>query len=96
MRYLYDKYDTLENTLDVVSGQHPAVLKEFLGKKITPETFISFDMMFGIYKKYDNDIQEKFIWPKENNRLKKLKPFIEFEQVKIKKIMREIWIPLTS
>ena len=95
MRYLYDKYDTLENTLDVVGGQHPAILKEFLGRKITPETFISFDMMFGIYTKYDTDIQEKFIWPKENNRLKKLKPFIEFEQVKLKKIMRDIWIPLT-
>ena len=95
-RYLYDKYDTLETLLDSVDGQHPVILKEFLGKKITAETIIEFDSLFGIFNRYDETIQEKFIWPKEKNRLLKLKPFIEFEHKKLKTLMRGIWVQPTS
>jgi len=96
MRYLQDKYEHINITLDTKDGQHPPILKEFLGNKITAESFIALDMMFGIFSDYSKNIQEQFIWPKENNRLTKLKPFIEFEQVKIKQIMKEIWILPTS
>jgi len=96
MRYLQDKYEHIDITLDSKNGQHPPILKEFLGSKITAETFIAFDMMFGVFEDYNEMIQEKFIWPKENNRLTKLKPFIEFEQVKIRMIMKDIWIQRTS
>ena len=96
MRYLQDKYETLKTTLDSKDGQHPPILKEFLGKKITAESFIAFDMIFGVFEDYNEMIQEKFIWPKENNRLTKLKPFIEFKQVKLRQIMRDIWIQRTS
>ena len=95
-RYLYDKYDTLETLLDSVDGQHPVILKEFLGKKITAETIIEFDSLFGIFNRYDETIQEKFIWPKEKNRLLKLKPFIEFEHKKLKTLMKGIWVQPTS
>ena len=96
MRYLYDKYDTLETVLEVENGQHPVILKEYLGKNITAETFISFELMFGIFEDYDETIQEKFIWPQQKIRLTKLKPFIEYERTKLRLTMREIWIPPTS
>jgi len=95
-RYLYDKYETLESLLDSINGQHPVILKEFLGKKITAETLIEFDSLFGIFNRYDETIQEKFIWPKEKNRLLKLKPFIDFEHNKLKTLMRGIWVQPTS
>ena len=95
MRDLYDRYNTLEELLEVEEGQHPAILKEFLGSNISAESFIAFDNMFGIFSDYDDMIQEKFIWPKTKNRLNKLKPFIEYEQQKIRIMMREIWIPRT-
>ena len=96
MRYLYDKYDTLETVLEVENGQHPVILKEYLGKNITAETFISFELMFGIFEDYDETIQEKFIWPQQKIRLTKLKPFIEYERTKLRLTMREIWTPRTS
>tara|TARA_Y100000361_G_C11131754_1_gene329389 strand:- start:434 stop:1039 length:606 start_codon:yes stop_codon:yes gene_type:complete len=96
MRYMYDKYDTLEKVLEVESGQHPPILKEYLGKNITAETFISFDLMFGIFEDYDEMIQEQFIWPVTKTRLSKLKPFIEYEKTKLRLTMREIWAPRTS
>ena len=96
MRYLYDKYDTLENVLEVENGQHPVILKEYLGKNVTAETIIAFDLMFGVFGDYDELIQEQFIWPQHKKKLTKLKPFIEYERDKLRTVMREIWIPRTS
>ena len=93
MRYLYDKYDTLDTVLEVQNGQHSVILREFLGNNICPETFIAFDNMFGIFGDYDELIQEQFIWPKTKNRLVKLKPFIEYEKEKLRTVMKGIWLP---
>ena len=93
MRYLQDKYEEINKVLDCISGQHPPLLKEFLGKKITAETVIAFDNMFGIFNDYDELIQEQFIWPNQKNKLNKLKPFIEYEQQKLRTVMKGIWLP---
>ena len=93
MRYLQDKYEEINKVLDGISGQHPPLLKEFLGKKITAETVIAFDNMFGIFNDYDELIQEQFIWPNQKNKLNKLKPFIEYEQQKLRTVMKGIWLP---
>ena len=93
MRDLYDRYDTLDSILKVENGQHPVILREFLGKNIQAETFIVFDAMFGIFEDYDKMIQETFIWPKTKIRLNKLKPFIEYELEKLKTVMKGIWLP---
>ena len=53
--------------------------------------FIAFDLVFGVIKEYDKDIQEKFIWPKKKIQLRKLSGFIEMEQRKILTIMRGLW-----
>ena len=95
MRYLYDRYDTLDDVLEVENGQHSVILKEFLGKNIQAETFIAFDNMFKIFDDYDELIQEQFIWPKVKTRLNKLKPFIEYEPQKIRTVMRGIWLQRT-
>ena len=92
MRYLYDKYDTLDTILEVQNGQHSVILREFLGNNICPETFIAFDNMFGIFGDYDELIQEQFIWPKTKNKLVKLKPFIEYEKEKLRTVMKGIWL----
>ena len=93
MRYLYENYESIDKVLDVENGQHTPLLKEFLGNNIQAETFIVFDNMFGIFKDYDEMIQEKFIWPKTKLKLNKLKPFIEYEQQKLRTVMKGIWLP---
>ena len=95
MRYLQDKYEEIDKVLECEAGQHPSLLKEFLGKKITAETVIVFDNMFGVFGDYDKLIQEQFIWPTQKNKLNKLKPFIEYEQVKLKSVMKGIWLQRT-
>ncbi len=90
-RYLYDKYESLNELLEVNEGQHSKLIKEYLGDNITAETFIAFDLVFGVIKEYDKDIQETFIWPKKRMQLRKLSGFIEMEQRKIITIMRGLW-----
>ena len=92
MRYLKDKYDSIDFILECENGQHPPILKEYLGRKISPETIIAFDIMFGVFLEFEELIQEKFIWPVQQKKLSKLKPFIEFDRLKLRNIMREVWI----
>ena len=87
-----DVYNDIDVVLECEKGQHPPVLKEYLGKKITAETFITFDSMFGIFGDFDELIQEQFIWPKERDKLTKLKPFIEVDRLKLRKQIREVWV----
>lgn len=96
MRYLQDKYEQVDIILECEKGQHPPILKEYLGRKIIPETFIAFEMMFGIFGDFDELIQEQFIWPKERSKLTKLKPFIEIDKTKLRTGMKEVWIQHTS
>jgi hypothetical protein len=96
MKYLQDKYEEVDIILECVNGQHPPILKEYLGRKIIPETFIAFEMMFGIFGDFDELIQEQFIWPKERIKLIKLRPFIEIDRTKLRTGMKEVWIQRTS
>ena len=92
MKYLQDVYNDIDVVLECEKGQHPPILKEYLGKKITAETFITFDSMFGIFGDFDELIQEQFIWPKERDKMTKLKPFIEVDRLKLRKQIREVWV----
>ena len=92
MKYLQDVYNDIDVVLECEKGQHPPILKEYLGKKITAETFITFESMFGIFGDFDELIQEQFIWPKERDKLTKLKPFIEVDRLKLRKQIREVWV----
>ena len=92
MRYLKESYDDINVVLESENGQHPPLLKEYLGKKIYPETVIFFDHMFGVFGDYDELIQETFIWPKERDKLIKLKPFVELDRLKLRKQVREVWL----
>ena len=92
MRYLKDTYEDINIVLECENGQHPPILREYLGKKIEAETFIYFDYMFGIFTDYDELIQEQFIWPKEKNKLIKLKPFVELTRLQLRKEVKEVWV----
>tara|TARA_B100000073_G_scaffold286882_1_gene248675 strand:- start:530 stop:1123 length:594 start_codon:yes stop_codon:yes gene_type:complete len=92
MKYLKESYDDINLVLESENGQHPPLLKEYLGKKIYPETIIFFDHMFGVFGDYDELIQETFIWPKERDKLIKLKPFVELDRLKLRKQVREVWL----
>ena len=70
MRYLFDKYQHIDICLGIKdNGQHSNILREYLGGKISAETFIVSNKIFNIFKDYDDMVSEKFIWTRERKRL---------------------------
>ena len=92
MRYLFDKYKHIDFCIGIKDGQHSNILREYLGGRIAPETLITADKIFGIFKDYDNMVDENFIWPKTRKRLDSLAPFLELEHRKLQTVLQGIWL----
>lgn len=76
----------LDDSLRVVDGQHPKLLKLLLGNSIYPETVILLNSQINYFPYWEKEIDDPAIWPANYNKLVKYKPFVEFDKQKIKKI----------
>ena len=92
MRYLFDKYKHIDFCIGIKDGQHSNILREYLGGRITAETLITADKIFGIFSDYDTMVNENFIWPKTRKRLDSLSPFLELEHRKLQTVLQGIWL----
>ena len=81
-----------DDLFHVVNGQHPKLLRLFLSEKISVQTLIILDKVLSFIKKWDKDIDENVIWPEKSFKIKKLKPFVNFNLTKCKFIMKEIFV----
>ena len=95
MRYLFDKYKHIDFCIGIKDGQHSNILREYLGGRITAETLVAVDKIFGIFTDYDTMVSENFIWPKTRKRLDSLAPFLELEHKKLQTILQGIWLSIT-
>tara|TARA_Y100000361_G_scaffold120823_1_gene112591 strand:+ start:165 stop:758 length:594 start_codon:yes stop_codon:yes gene_type:complete len=78
MRLLEKK--TIQEVLTVKNGQHPYLLKQFLGKKISLETMCILDEITEYSKKWNELISETLIYPETINKINKYKSFISFDK----------------
>ena len=92
MRYLFDKYKHIDFCIGIKDGQHSNILREYLGGRITAETLVAVDKIFGIFADYDTMVSENFIWPKTRKRLDSLAPFLELEHKKLQTVLQGIWL----
>ena len=81
-----------DDVFSVDSGQHPRLLRLLLSGKIAIQSFIIFDQILSFSKRWDKQIKETIIWPEKSFKLKKLKPFIRFNNTEAKFIMREVFV----
>ena len=66
----------INKVLEVKNGQHPILLKEFMGKKISLETICIMDEIIGFTKDWEKSISETLVYPDIQNRINKYKSFI--------------------
>jgi len=92
MKYLFDKYKHIDFCIGIKDGQHSNILREYLGGRITAETLVAVDKIFGIFTDYDTMVSENFIWPKTRKRLDSLAPFLELEHKKLQTVLQGIWL----
>ena len=95
MRYLFDKYKHIDFCIGIKDGQHSNILREYLGGRITAETFVAVDKICGIFNDYDTMVNENFIWPKTRKRLDSLAPFLELEDKKLQIVLQGIWLSIS-
>ena len=72
-----------------IDGQHPPIIKMFLAKKINFETLIILDDILRFTKKLNKNIEEKVLWPKLFDRMKRYKPFLSYNITKYKISLRD-------
>ena len=77
------EFDILFNS---EQGNHPKLLKAYLGKKITLETLVILQKLLYYRKTFDKEISEQFIWPKIGRLINKYEPFLDVNKWKLKTI----------
>jgi len=81
--------DEFENIFKINKGQHPILLKEYLGARISLETMTILDKLLNYVKQFDKNIEEKFVWPEVSRRIKKYRSFLLFNETKMKTILKD-------
>ena len=86
-----EKLLTFSKDFDIIfnsdNGNHPKVIKAYLGKKITLETLVIFEKLLQYRKQFDIEIGETFIWPKVSLLIEKYLPFVDIDNKKFKNLL---------
>lgn len=81
--------DNLEFLFECKPNKHPEIFKKYLQNAITLETMVILDMVLGYVKRFDKTLTDP-VWETVSLRIKKYKPFLNIDESKFKKILREI------
>ena len=79
--------DTLNDALQCKSGQHPPILKMYLGEKIMIETLILLNRITKFVDRYDHLMPNDIIWKNVSKNIKKYDPFVNFDTQKAKQVI---------
>ena len=61
------------------NNNHPKLLKEFLGERISLETLIVLDYLLDFSKKWDKELKEDVVWPDIKKLMENYKRFLTFD-----------------
>lgn len=96
-RFKQDMQNVAESCNDVAkawstNGDHPEVLRLYLGGKLSIESLILSDRVLKFQDRWDNRITDTIIWPDVSRLMKKYGPFVTADNDTIKKTMRQVFI----
>lgn len=79
--------DDIDLSCRVVEGQHPNLLEMYLRGDISIESLIICDDLLNIFNYWDKKIGVQIIWNDVYFKLRKYKPFLQYDRFGMKKIM---------
>ena len=87
IEYVYkndiEKLLTLVEEFDILfkvgEGNHPKLVKAYLGKKISLETLVILEKILKYRQQFDAKISETYVWPKVSLLIKKYEPFLQID-----------------
>ena len=71
-----------EPLFEVKDGNHPTLLKEYLGKRVSLETMVILDELVDFSKKWDEQLGDDVVWPDIKNLMKNYKGFLTIDKNK--------------
>jgi hypothetical protein len=79
-------FKSFENLFKVEKNQHPKLMKEFLGSRVSLETMIILQELVSYEKTWDKQLEDDIIWPELKKLMNDYKRFliIDQEQYKIR------------
>lgn len=81
--------EDLNKNFAVEDGQHPYILKQYLRKNISLDTFVILDDILKFAKYFDKNIADTIIWPGVHMKMNKYRPFLKYDKFKMRKILKE-------
>ena len=75
--------------LAVGNGQHPKLLKEYMGKRVSLETMIIMDDIMEFSKRWDNQLKDDIVWPKVKKLMFDYKKFLTYDKKKCNIIIND-------
>jgi len=82
--------DDPEQMLAVIDGQHPNLLREVMSGSIQIETMVILNDIMNFFPMWDRKISDDIIWPNWRLKCVKYTPFVTYDKVKFKNILREL------
>lgn len=80
----------VKQTFAAKSDRYPDLITLFLRGVIALETMVILDDLLGFTSKYDKVYQNDVIWPKISRKISKYRPFLKYDKVKMKDILKGI------
>ena len=71
-----------EPLFEVKDGNHPTLLKEYLGKRVSLETMVILDELVDFTKNWDEQLGDDVVWPDIKNLMKNYKGFLTIDKNK--------------
>lgn len=81
--------EDLNKNFVVEDGQHPYILRQYLRKNISLDTFVILEDILKFCKHFDKTITDTIIWPGVKLKMTKYKPFLTYDKFKMRKILKE-------
>ena len=77
--------------LIVDNGQYPLLLNEVMRGKIAIETLVILNELMNFLPMWQKKIDDDIIWPEWQRKIKKYTPFVEYDKMKFKNIIRSLY-----
>ena len=87
MEYLLTTVPEFDIILECTDGNHPKLIKAYLGKKISLETLVIFEKLLEYRKQFDTEIKETYIWKNVSLLLEKYTPFVKIDYWKYRRLL---------
>jgi hypothetical protein len=75
---------------DVQKNEHPYIIRAYLSRTINIETLVILQKLFNFCDKFDQEIQETFVWPDISRLIRKYSPFVRINKEKFSGILTKL------